>query len=149
MHDFSQREYDVFYSYSSHDEEWVREELIKTLEEKYHFKGLSHDRDFIGGMNVVKNISLAVKRSKKTIAVLTPNYVESKWCQYEAINAMTTAMSTQLDSFLIPIMLKECDVPEYMRSITYIDVNDENFLERVVKALKTHTVTVSETVTTV
>lgn len=147
-HEVAQREFDVFYSYSNKDQDWVNDKLVKELEEKHHFKGLMDSRDFIGGLSVVRNVERAVKRSKKTIAVLTPSYVDSKWCQYEAVHAMTTAMNDRLDAFLIPIMLEQCDVPEYMRNITYIDVHDEHFWKKLVDALNTHTFTFSETINT-
>src|SRR5882672_10171278 len=77
-------EYDVFISYSSHDKEWVRDELLKIIEEA----GLRAFIDFCvfkGGAPSIKEMERGVSTCRKTLLVLTPDYIESEWCEIESI----------------------------------------------------------------
>ena len=84
--------YDVFISYSSVDQPWVRDVLIKILEET-GLKVCVDYRDFVPGAAIMENITRAITESKVTILVLTPNYVESKWCHYETRYAIGMSLS--------------------------------------------------------
>ena len=85
--------YDVFISYSSVDQPWVRDVLIKILEET-GLKVCVDYRDFVPGAAIMENITRAITESKVTILVLTPNYVESKWCHYETRYAIGMSLSS-------------------------------------------------------
>ena len=105
--------YDVFISYSSVDQPWVRDVLIKVLEEN-GLKVCVDYRDFVPGAAIMENITRAITESKVTILVLTPNYVESKWCHYETRYAIGMSLSscegecgrgTNLLSWLVCVVL--------------------------------------------
>ena len=85
--------YDVFISYSSVDQPWVRDVLIKVLEEN-GLKVCVDYRDFVPGAAIMENITRAITESKVTILVLTPNYVESKWCHYETRYAIGMSLNS-------------------------------------------------------
>lgn len=42
-----------------------------------------HKRDFLPGYWIVDNIMSAMERSRRTIFVLSQNFVQSDWCRYE------------------------------------------------------------------
>src|SRR6185503_2300502 len=84
MQDQLEFEYDVFISYSSHDKEWVREELLKIIEE-VGLRVFIDFRDFQGGAPSIKEMERGITTSRKTLLVLTPDYVESEWCEIESI----------------------------------------------------------------
>ena len=105
--------YDVFISYSSVDKPWVRDVLIKVLEEN-SLKVCVDYRDFVPGATIMENITRAITESKVTILVLTPSYVESKWCHYETGHAIGKSLSscegecgcgTNLLSWLVCVVL--------------------------------------------
>ncbi|CAL1530007.1 unnamed protein product, partial [Lymnaea stagnalis] len=56
--------------------------LFKELEER-GLKIHIHGRDFVAGDYIAANIVTAIKKSRKTLVVLTRNLLDSTWCNYE------------------------------------------------------------------
>nr|XP_046236027.1 toll-like receptor 2 isoform X2 [Scatophagus argus] len=88
--------FDAFVSYSERDAGWVENFLVPELEEPRENDGDSvnhstprpltlclHKRDFLPGHWIVDNIMGAMERSRRTIFVLSENFVQSDWCRYE------------------------------------------------------------------
>uniref|UniRef100_A0A8C6TAR4 Toll-like receptor 21 n=1 Tax=Neogobius melanostomus TaxID=47308 RepID=A0A8C6TAR4_9GOBI len=76
--------YDAFISYNFSDEQWVFEQLVPNLEGNgSSFKLCLHHRDFEVGRNIVDNIVSAVYSSRKTICVVSRNFLQSEWCSLE------------------------------------------------------------------
>lgn len=76
--------YDAFVSYNSSDELWVMNELLPNLEGKGSaLKLCLHHRDFEPGRYIVDNIVSAVYNSRKTICVVSRNFLNSEWCSLE------------------------------------------------------------------
>ena len=74
--------YDIFISYATDNYHFVTGEMYSTLEDA----GLSmclHQKDFLPGNDIADNIVTAVRNSKLTLLVLSPAFLESKWCIYE------------------------------------------------------------------
>jgi len=114
--------YDVFLSYSSKDRPWVESTLLKFIESK-GFTVCFDERDFPFGCNLVETISTAVCESRKVIAVVSPNYLESRWCvQLEYLLTYTRILNKEAssNSFLL-IKYKDCNMPEHMRIHKYLD----------------------------
>lgn len=42
-----------------------------------------HKRDFLPGQWIVDNIMNAIERSRRTVFILSENFVQSDWCRYE------------------------------------------------------------------
>ncbi|XP_067896764.1 toll-like receptor 2 isoform X2 [Heterodontus francisci] len=76
--------YDAFVSYSEMDSEWVETFLIRELESTHPPLTLClHKRDFIPGKWIIDNIIESIEKSRKTLFVLSQNFVQSEWCKYE------------------------------------------------------------------
>ncbi|KAM7376905.1 hypothetical protein PAMA_013603 [Pampus argenteus] len=88
--------YDAFVSYSERDASWVENFLVPELEETRENnedainprtpRPLSlclHKRDFIPGHWIVDNIMSAMECSRRTVFILSENFVRSDWCCYE------------------------------------------------------------------
>ena len=75
------REYDALIAYSQEDIKFVKNKLIKPLERKQPpYKICIHHRDFEIGATISGNILNAIKQSKRTIIVLSQNFINSPWC---------------------------------------------------------------------
>ncbi|XP_068698358.1 uncharacterized protein [Montipora foliosa] len=107
--------YDVFICYSNKDATWVKELLAEL--EKRHFACCIDFRDFVPGAAIVDNISQAIYYSRKTIAVLSPDFVNSNWCNHELQQALTRIRSHQV----VPIVYRKCAIPLTLRDRTYLD----------------------------
>jgi len=81
-------EYDVFISYSSKDKAWVRGELLKGLE-KAELKVCIDCRDFTPGKAALFNMQDAVRKSRKTLLVISSNWFKSEWTFYESLLSHT------------------------------------------------------------
>jgi len=120
-------EYDVFISYSSHDKEWVRDELLKIIEEA-GLRVFIDFRDFKGGAPSIKEMERGVSTCRKTLLVLTPDYIESEWCEIENI------MLHRLDPAnrnlrLIPLLKTPCQKPLRIGALTHLDFTDDADVE--------------------
>ncbi|XP_011828671.1 PREDICTED: toll-like receptor 4 isoform X1 [Mandrillus leucophaeus] len=83
--------YDAFVIYSSQDEDWVRNELVKNLEEGVPpFQLCLHYRDFIPGVAIAANIiHEGFHKSRKVIVVVSQHFIQSRWCIFEYEIAQT------------------------------------------------------------
>ncbi|XP_031592042.2 toll-like receptor 2 [Oreochromis aureus] len=87
--------FDAFVSYSERDAGWVENFLVPELEEPSESSSGTrsashqpltlclHKRDFLPGQWIVDNIMNAIERSRRTVFILSENFVQSDWCRYE------------------------------------------------------------------
>lgn len=114
--------FDVFISYSSKDKKWVRGELLKRIE-KVGLRTLIDFRDFERGQPSIKEMERAVKKSRKTLLVLTPNYLKSEWCEFESLMVATLTPANRKRR-LIPLLKTPCKKPLRINLFTHIDFTD-------------------------
>ena len=81
------KNYDAFISYSHEDRDYVERTLLTGLEEatdsEFRYKVCVHSRDWNVGEDIPSQIFRSVEDSRKTIIVLSQNYIESKWSDME------------------------------------------------------------------
>ncbi|XP_038608830.1 toll-like receptor 6 [Tachyglossus aculeatus] len=75
-------QFHAFISYSERDASWVKAELIPNLESAAVSICL-HERNFIPGKSILENIISCIEKSRKSIFVLSPHFIQSEWCHYE------------------------------------------------------------------
>ena len=104
--DPQQQVYDVFVSYSHLDGQWVEETLLPRLQRAdiHYCRDAEH---FQGGGSSVANMERGIQQSERTLAVLTPEWVDSEWSQLEAL--MTIAHDPiGRRRRLVPLLLRKC-----------------------------------------
>lgn len=98
--------YDAFISYNSADEKWVMEHLMLNLEGNgSHYRLCLHHRDFEPGCNIVDNIVSAVYNSRKTICVVSQNFLCSEWCSLE-IQLASYRLFDEMQDVLVLVFLE-------------------------------------------
>ncbi|ODN03699.1 Protein toll, partial [Orchesella cincta] len=141
--DGNEKMYDAFVSYSHKDEEWVIDELVNRLEGNEGFKLCLHFRDWTPGDWIPDQIVRSVDKSRRTIVVLSKNFVESVWSRLEFKAAHAQALKERSNRVILIMLgedLKESDVQDddlkmYMKMNTFMKWNDPLFWHRLKYAL--------------
>ena len=149
-------EYDAFVAYHKNDLKWVTSELFKNLDEESHgddltdqtrFRLCFHDRDFIPGTSIEDNIVRAIENSRKTILVLSKDFLTSGWCDFELQMARMESFDKGRNVIVV-VMLEPLPMESMKKSLklliqrnTYIEwfkdgmVDKSNFWEKMRVAL--------------
>lgn len=102
--------------------------------------GCIANRDFQPGKFIFANIIECIQNSSKVILVLTKNFVDSYWCQFEANQALLELMEPKKKmNCIIPLLLaiEENEIPSKLKDITYADfTNNEDYIDEIVKLKK-------------
>ncbi|HYK01998.1 MAG TPA: toll/interleukin-1 receptor domain-containing protein [Thermoanaerobaculia bacterium] len=127
-------EYDVFISYSHNDSDWIEKVLLPELLE-HRLKVLT-DKQFKIGRTSMQNMEHAVRVSRRTLVVLTPDWVNSQWAQYEGI--LTSYLdATGTKGRLMPLLLKPCQPPWQIEIRTRAEfVDGTNFTEQMTRLIR-------------
>ena len=141
----AQRPYDAFVSYSSDDEHFVIRELVPYLEENQRrrpgYRLCVHYRDFAVGASIAESIISAVEHSKRVIIILSENFLQSEWCQFEFQKAHLQLLEEKRNR-IIMIMLHDINnqlldkqLRDYIKTRTYVKYGDPWFWAKVEYAM--------------
>lgn len=129
--------FDAFVSYSSKDEVFVTQILAPELERGTpSYKLCLHYRDFPVGAYITDTILSAVETSKRTILILSENFIKSEWCRFEFRSAHHEVLKDRRRR-LIVILLGDVpqrdldpDIRLYLKTNTYLKWGDTHFWEK-------------------
>ncbi|XP_066562229.1 toll-like receptor 5 [Amia ocellicauda] len=100
--------YDVYLCFSNNDFKWVETAVIKQLDSQFSKTNLFHTcfeaRDFIPGEDHISNIRDAIWCSKKTVCIVTKEFLKDGWC-IEAFNLAQSRLYTELKDVLIMVVV--------------------------------------------
>ncbi|MBI4659657.1 MAG: toll/interleukin-1 receptor domain-containing protein [Verrucomicrobia bacterium] len=125
MPDQPEYEFDVFISYSSRDKAWVRGKLLPRLETA-GLKVCIDFRDFQAGRNALLNMQDAVRRSRRSLLVISKDWFASEWTMFEGLLGRQGKPSGR-ESRTIPLLFRPCDFPEdadFIAALTHIDFTE-------------------------
>nr|XP_055023157.1 toll-like receptor 13 [Misgurnus anguillicaudatus] len=103
-----QYRYDVFISYSSKDEHWVMKKLLPNLEQRGppFLRLCLHGRDFQLGQDIVENITDSIYASRRTLCLVSRNFLRSTWCTLE-MQLGTYRLQVEQRDILILVFLEK------------------------------------------
>jgi len=118
--------YDVFVTFSNKDSQWVMKNVIPLLE-KNRLKYCIHSRDFELGRPLVDNMAESVYSSRKVLAVMSKNYMDSKFCRGELDMALHRSRGANKGSLLIVRIdgIKKKKLPRALREQTFVDYHSD------------------------
>ncbi|NWY74275.1 TLR5 protein, partial [Erithacus rubecula] len=106
--DKSEYKYDAYLCFSKNDFEWVQNSLLKHLDSQYFDKNrftlCFEERDFLPGEEHINNIRDAIWNSRKTICVVTRQFLKDGWC-VEAFNFAQSRYFCDLKDVLIMVVV--------------------------------------------
>ena len=106
----------VFLSHSSEDKPFVRQ-----LHRRLKRDGVTcfFDEESIEwGANFVLSLEQGIDTCEFFVAVLSPDFVRSKWVELER-----TSATADLKSKVLPLLLRRCQLPRFLKPIQSIDVS--------------------------
>ena len=120
-------EYDAFLSCANEDMGFIRNEVLPKLEDEFGYRCCVHARNFLAGVWIAENIIAAIRRSRKTIVILTQSFLASKWCQYEFHMARMEEIYSRKDQAVLFVLMYE-DIDTSTLSLEILDcLNSETY----------------------
>ena len=134
-------DYDVFLACAGEDGA-LRYSILKLLE-KSGCKVCYHKKDFIPGEHIIENIMQAVKRSKRTVCVLTSNFIKSGWCMEEFRQSHYRDLQRSKKRVVVLLVdPRELETEEmslelrdYLSRYTYIEYQSKSWKDRLMYAM--------------
>lgn len=114
--------YDVFISYRwvDPDQHWVREHLEPCLEQA-GIRSVLDVEDFVPGRDLILEMTRAARESRYVLCVLSPAYFDgNRMVGFEALLARRRDPTGQ-GSGVIPLILRTCELPEWLNGLIPID----------------------------
>ncbi len=130
---------DFFISYTQAD--LARARWINDLLEAEGYSTVAQFKDMPPGSNFVIEMDEAVKQARQTIAVLSPEYLASDYCQQELATVIRNDPKGK-KRLLIPVHVRRCDPEGLLGPIVYIDLvgkDDETAKELLLSGVKGQT----------
>ncbi|XP_023778661.1 toll-like receptor 5 [Cyanistes caeruleus] len=126
--DKSEYKYDAYLCYNKNDFEWVQNSLLKHLDSQYFDKNrftlCFEERDFLPGEEHINNIRDAIWNSRKTICIVTKQFLKDGWC-VEAFNFAQSRYFCDLKDVLIMVVVGSLSQYQLMKHKPI-----RNFLQR-------------------
>jgi TIR domain len=123
--------HDVFISYRwvDPDQTWVREQLAPALRNSALAVLLDVD-DFVPGRDLILEMTRAGRESRHVLWVLSPDYFDgNRMVAFESLMARRLDPSGD-EPGLIPLMLRSCKLPEWLRGLIPIDWTNSSYHAR-------------------
>uniref|UniRef100_T1H4N4 TIR domain-containing protein n=1 Tax=Megaselia scalaris TaxID=36166 RepID=T1H4N4_MEGSC len=136
------RIYDAFICFQERDESFV-EQIVNVLENGPNpYRLCLHFRDWIVGDYITKQIVNSVEQSKRTVFIITSNFLDSMWSRLE-FRAACAASLREKRPRVIVILCQEMDelgdlddeIKSYFKTNTYLKWDDKLFWSRLKYAL--------------
>ena len=131
-----QFKYDAFVCYSSENEEWIRTMFLPNLEngpQNYHL--CLHYRHFLAGMLIADNIEESLKNSRMVILIVTKEFLNSEWCDFESRSAQVHHLGNSKRGIIAVVfpkalrMLRRCRKYKSLRrlldTVTYLEWTED------------------------
>ena len=110
---------DFFVSYTNADQPWA--EWIAWVLEEAGISTLIQAWDFGAGANFVLEMDKAARVSQRTLAVLSPAFLESRYVRPEVAAAFREDPEGK-DRKLLPVKVRECNPDGLLGSVGYVDL---------------------------
>ena len=149
--DESKEEFDAFISFSHKDDSFVYDTLLPGLEtdhkqdhKQVQYKCLIHTRDWEVGDFICDQIYTSVKNSRRTIILLSADYIKSTWAHLEFHLAHAKAMQEKNPHLILLIhsenepekaKMRDKVLKKYLYHKCFIKTNDPDFWTKLRDAL--------------
>ncbi|XP_059173563.1 uncharacterized protein LOC131954073 isoform X2 [Physella acuta] len=129
--------YHVFFSHCPEDREWV-EHMVSHLEAPpFNYTcAYASAQDEADPSTLQQRILCAAMLSERVVLVLSHRYVEETWFSFEKTLKQLTQMSLH-NQRIMGVLLEDCQIPESLGELYFLDSSDPDFFLVFTKRLKT------------
>ena len=121
---------DAFISYAKSEASFIKDKLVPGLEGGHELKVWVYDRDSLAGASIAENVTHAIHKCKKSVLLLTRQYLKEGWCDYEMNIALVESVVERRSLMIIVKFeeLSEKDLPlDYKRLLKLDNVRSVVF----------------------
>lgn len=148
----SDKMFDAFISYSHQQQHYVNHILLPELEQgDPPFRICTHERNWLAGAYIPEQIIESVEQSRRTIIVLSDDFIASDWARMEFRMAHQSALTERRARIIIikygeltNVTHLDKELQAYLKMNTYLDFNDTRFWQKLRYALPHRTVVASK-----
>ena len=111
------RQNQVFISYARNDRgwaEWLGERLAKG-----GFRIWTDTTSVPTGESFIAELNKMIEKSDVVLAILSPSYFQSAWCQQETAAAAASKVP------IIPVMVETCEVQGFLKNYNWADLTSD------------------------
>ncbi|XP_037940376.1 toll-like receptor Tollo [Teleopsis dalmanni] len=134
--------FDAFVSYSFKDETFIRDVFAPMLEQgDAGYKLCLHHRDFPIGTYTTNTIVQTINTSRRTIMILSENYIKSEWCNFEFKSAHQSVFRDRRRRLIVVLLGNvvqrdlDPDLCLYLKTNIFLKWGDKLFWEKLRFAL--------------
>lgn len=129
--------YHVFFSHCAEDRDWV-EHIVAHLEAPpFNYTcAYASLQDEADPATLQQRILCAAMLSERVVLVLSKKYVEDVWSSFEKTLKQLTKMSLH-NQRIMGVLLEDCEIPESLGELYFLDSADPDFFHVFAKRLKT------------
>nr|XP_036232501.1 LOW QUALITY PROTEIN: protein toll-like [Bactrocera oleae] len=132
------KRFDAFISYAHQDADFVIQILLPQLEQcEPPFRICTHERNWLAGAYIPKEIIESVEQSRRTIIVLSQHFIESEWARMEFRTAHQCSLNEGRARIImikygeiINSGLLDKELKAYLDMNTYLDWQDDRFWDK-------------------
>lgn len=129
--------YHVFFSNCPEDREWVEHVVAHLEAPPFNYTcAYASLQDEIDPGSLQQRILCASMLSERVVLVLSRRYVEETWSLFEKTLKRLTQMSLH-NQRIMGVLLEDCEIPESLGELYFLDASDPDFFHVFTKRLKT------------
>ncbi|XP_041364046.1 uncharacterized protein LOC121379468 [Gigantopelta aegis] len=129
------KQYHAYFCHTSQNIDWVNQTMDRLESPEHNLVCGQYERDFIPGEFIVDLITTFCFSSNRVVFVLSPEFMLNNWAMYQMRLAVTYSVDHD-ENIILPIIVKECDIPEMLLPFPYIDARQDNWWKEFVVKLK-------------
>lgn len=124
----------MFISFAEDDRNIVESRIKEPLEKK-GYKVCWHHDAFLPGCTIFENMETFIYESRFIIVLLSEAFMKSEFCLKELQISLKKEKQTSMNC-IIPVLIHDLfPLPLVLRELTYINIGDKHFIERLAKLL--------------
>ncbi|KAL8625618.1 hypothetical protein ACOMHN_043893 [Nucella lapillus] len=128
--------YHVFFSHCAQDAAWVQDMIARLSAPPYGYLCVYTPEVEKDPTALEQSLLCSAMLSERVVLVFSRQYVQDTWFTFEKVLRQLTQMSLH-NQRIMGVLLEDCDIPESLGELYFLDSSDPDFFDVFSKRLKT------------